>query len=182
MRRPRRVLRNAMRWETRILAHLLTTLWMAVAVIAAFLICHAAGQTLLFAPLAGTAVIVFSAPNSAMARWRAAMGGHSLSGAIGLLCASLAPAAGVGCAVVVASTVAFLAMLCSDTVHSPAGATPAALAGVGGLGGVPVSALFHLLIALLTILLIARLGRHFGVPSRPTGISSRHEPSITRTE
>src|SRR5260221_9285806 len=101
---------------------------MALAMLVAYGICCASGQPLLFAPLAGTAVIVFGTPDAEMARWRAALGGHVISAASGLLCLYWAPPDALRCFVaVIGSALAFFLMMCSDTLHSPAGATPIAL-------------------------------------------------------
>jgi len=155
-------------------SRIVATLWLILALLLASVICRSAGQTLLFAPLAGTAAIVFGASDSAMARWRAALGGHLLCAAVGLICLSVAPVGGLSIVIVFASAIAFLLMLCSDTMHSPAGATPAALAGSASTSA---SALVHLLLALLTILLIAQVARHFKVSELRATKAPRRSPS-----
>ncbi len=155
-------------------SRIVATLCLALALFLASLICRSGGTMLLFAPLAGTAAVVFGAPDSAIARLRAPLGGHLMCGAVGLFCLSIAPAGGLCTTVVFASAIAFLLMLCSDTMHSPAGATPAALASAAS---VSVSSLAHLLLALLTILLIAHLARYLKAPDLRTTKTPRHSPS-----
>ncbi len=132
------------------------SLWFAAGVLAALLVCQAAGLSTLFPPLAGTAVIVFGAPRSAMARWQAVVGGHLLSAIVGIVCIRYAPVGWWTCALVAGSAGAFLLMLITDTVHSPAGANPAVIAG---LASPPLSVLGALVMGLLAVLLVARLSR-----------------------
>jgi CBS-domain-containing membrane protein len=130
-------------------------LWMVLALLPAYALCRSAGQSLLFPPLVGTAVIVFGAPNTPMARWRAALGGHVLSASIGMVCMRLCTSDNLGLVLVVGSACAFLLMLCTDTLHSPAGATPTALVALQDSGQSPAVLLFTL-VALLTIIMVAR--------------------------
>jgi CBS-domain-containing membrane protein len=133
-------------------------MWMVVALLLAYGICHAAGQALLFAPLVGTAVIAFGTPDAAMARWRAALGGHLISATLALLCLRWCPPGTLGVAMIACSVFVFLAMMYSDTLHSPAGATPIALVALRDVAD-PVLVLGCTLAALLTILMVARVAR-----------------------
>lgn len=78
-----------------------------------------------FAPIAGTYVIVFGQPDSPMARGRCLIGGHLLAFAAGAALRALTPDPSL--AVVLATCAAFALMLLLDCVHSPAGATSAAV-------------------------------------------------------
>jgi len=107
---------------------------------------------LLLASIGGSAVIVFGMPDSRMARPRSLYGGH----AIGLAAGFLAVVAGRSdYAVAGAVALALVAMLLTDTVHSPAGADPIIVA-TGGAGWE------ILLIAAGLLMLTDMLGRFIG--------------------
>lgn len=77
---------------------------------------------LLLPSLAGSAIILFALPHSNMAQPRSLFGGHLIAASIG---AGFALAFGEGMWVfVVATTLAYLLMMLSETIHSPAGADP----------------------------------------------------------
>lgn len=78
-----------------------------------------------FAPIAGSYVIVFGQPDSPMARVRSLAGGHLVAFAAGAAMCSLTPDTNVS--VMLATCAAFAMMVALDCVHSPAGATPAAV-------------------------------------------------------
>jgi CBS-domain-containing membrane protein len=78
-----------------------------------------------FAPVAGSCVIAFGQPDSRMARKRSVIGGHLCAFVAGALMRCLAPHDGA--AIVAGTCIAFAAMLLLDCLHSPAGATPAAV-------------------------------------------------------
>jgi len=77
---------------------------------------------LLLPSLAGSAIILFALPHSNMAQPRSLFGGHLIAATIG---AGFALVFGEGMWVlVVATTLAYLLMTLSETIHSPAGADP----------------------------------------------------------
>jgi CBS domain-containing membrane protein len=85
--------------------------------------------TFLIGSLGASAVIVFGAPDSPMARTRAVFGGHFVSGVIGVICFKLfgdVPWLSGALAV----SVSIFAMHLTRTMHAPGGAT-ALIANIG---------------------------------------------------
>jgi len=83
---------------------------------------------LLLASIGGSAVIVFGMPDSRMARPRSLYGGHVIGIAAGFLAVLLGRS---DYAVAAAVALALIAMLLTDSVHSPAGADPIIVANAG---------------------------------------------------
>lgn len=85
--------------------------------------------TFLIGSLGASAVIVFGAPDSPMARVRAVLGGHVLSGLVGVLCfVMLGDVPQLSGALAVA--VSIFVMHVTRTMHAPGGAT-ALIANIG---------------------------------------------------
>lgn len=130
----------------------------ALVVLAAFAAFRTVSAPLLLASIGGSAVIVFGMPDSPMARPKSLYGGHI----IGLLAGYGALLAGRGdYAVAAAVGLALVAMLLTDTVHSPAGADPIIVA-VSGAG--PELLLIALGLLILTDMLGRLIGRLFASP------------------
>jgi CBS-domain-containing membrane protein len=113
--------------------------------------------TLLLGSFGASAVLVYGAIKSPLAQPRNLLGGHLISGAIGVACFSLLGTDWVAAALAV--SFAIIAMIITNTVHPPGGAT-ALIAIIGGdqvhqlgfwyvLAPAGLGALILLLIALL---------------------------------
>jgi CBS-domain-containing membrane protein len=135
--------------------------WRSITVSSAFAIAALAliaslqatlGNVPLVGALGGSAVIVFGAPESAMAKARSLFGGHAVACAVGIAVTSILPespwvgAIGVGCAL------GFMRV--TVTTHSPAGADPLLIAVTHGAWGRPM---IVLVAGLLIISLLAQL-------------------------
>jgi len=103
--------------------------WLATAVALGATVAglHHTDHPALLASLGGSCVILFAMPGSEMARPCSLFGGHLIAAVIGLACLRLghdvfggAPDAWM----VAAVATALVAMMATDTVHSPAGANP----------------------------------------------------------
>lgn len=105
-----------------------------------------------FAPIAGSYVIVFGQPDSPMARVRSLVGGHLVAFAAGAMARALTPDPDV--AIVLATCAAFTLMMSFDCIHSPAGATSAAVI----LSGSSMYGSALALLAGLTLALMAKWG------------------------
>lgn len=121
-------------------------------VLAATFAFRAFSLPLLLASIGGSAVIVFGMPDSRMARPRSLYGGHAFGLAAGFVAVMLGRS---DYAVAAAVAVALVAMLVTDTVHSPAGADPIIVA-TSGVGWE------ILLIAAGLLILADALGRFIG--------------------
>lgn len=126
-----------------------------------------AGSPFLLASMGATAVILFAAPQSPMARPWAVLGGHLISGAVGITAASLFTDTPVAAAV--AAGMSLLLMSFGRCLHPPGGAT-ALLAVLGGetvrslgYGFLLVPAL-NLIVLLVTARLFQRLSRALSRP------------------
>lgn len=109
-----------------------------------------------FAPIAGSYVIVFGQPDSPMARVRSLVGGHLLAFAAGAMARALALDPNIG--ILLATCAAFTLMVSFDCIHSPAGATSAAVI----LSGSPMPGSALALMAGLALALAAKWGlRHW---------------------
>lgn len=112
------------------------------------------GLPLLIGSFGASAVLVFGAPSSPLARARNVIGGHVLSALVGVLCASLlgdTPWLASGLAV----GTAIALMSATGTLHPPGGAT--ALIAVTGGEGIRQLGLLYVLVPCLTgaLLLLA---------------------------
>lgn len=105
------------------------------------------GLPLLIGSFGASAVLVFGAPSSPLARTRNVIGGHVLSALVGVLCASLAgdvPWLAAGLAV----GTAIALMSATGTLHPPGGAT--ALIAVTGGEGIRQLGLLYVLVPCLS--------------------------------
>ncbi len=78
--------------------------------------------TLLMAPLGASAVLLFSAPESPLARIRNQLGGHSIAAVIGLIAITLPEQGPLVSAIAIAVTVTLMSLFSCE--HPPAGAVP----------------------------------------------------------
>lgn len=129
-------------------------------VLAATFAFRAFSLPLLLASIGGSAVIVFGMPDSRMARPRSLYGGHAIGLAAGFLAVLMGRS---DYAVAAAVALALVAMLLTETVHSPAGADPIIVA-TSGVG-------WEILVVAIGLLILADgLGRliawWFGDPAR----------------
>ena len=121
-----------------------------VGILAIYAISALAGQTLLIAPLAASAVLLFGASDSALAQPRNLVGGHLISAGVAVLIVALFGTSQFSMALAVGFAV--LLMNLTHTTHPPGGAT--AFIGVQGHAG-PLFIFVPVLAGTLILLAVA---------------------------
>ncbi len=127
------------------------------------------GKPFLLASMGASAVILFAVPQSPMARPWAVLGGHLLSGAIGVTCAHTFT--DIPIAAAMAAGLSILVMSLARCLHPPGGAT--ALLAV--LGGDSVRSLDYqfLLIPALNLIALLVMARWFSRRATPAPVAVR---------
>ena len=139
------------------------------------------GLPLIIGSFGASAVLVFGAPQSPLARPRNVLGGHVISALAGVFFAQLFPDS-VGLAAGLAVGSAIVLMLVTGTLHPPGGAT--ALIAVTGGPGISALGYLYVLVPCLTGALIllgfSCLTLAIGLNARLCGACVVRKPSLVR--